>query len=415
MIDTNIKVQTIFEPVGAVCEYHVDSFPNDRFKVYFWLVPDTVSSTCKVRVSDAADGYPSDVSDGTFVIEPSITVTSPNGGEVLGALSYHNITWTSAGSVGNVKIEYSHNGGLSWETIEDSTANDGVFNWRVPFITDFSSEPTFPGNEFPQEPIDTIDPLPKNYDLCLIRISEASDGSPIDVSDHPFTIVEEPIYLNLTSPNGGQEWLEGSTYNITWTSAQYTGNLKIEYTIDNGNNWLTVTNSAGTPNDGSHPWTVPDIPGTDSSNCKIRISGVSGGFTTDTSNSTFTIIRPQTLRVTSPNGGESVWTSSSYTIKWVGSPDISNVKIQYSLNGGLGWTTVKNADSTPNDGYFNWTVPDSNQLPQPYPPLSNNLISSECLIKISDAGGGSAYGVSLNQFSIYAKDDNGISFPQQEL
>ena len=44
----------------------------------------------------------------------SITVTSPNGGEIWPIGSVQNISWTSSGLTGNVKIEVSRNGGTSW-------------------------------------------------------------------------------------------------------------------------------------------------------------------------------------------------------------------------------------------------------------------------------------------------------------
>jgi len=93
---------------------------------------------------------------------PTITVTSPNGGESWIAGTSHNVTWTTTGTVGNVKLEYSSNNGSSWNTIVSSTANDGTYTWSVPNAV--SSQ-------------------------CKVRISEASDGSPSDMSDSLFTIV----------------------------------------------------------------------------------------------------------------------------------------------------------------------------------------------------------------------------------
>jgi hypothetical protein len=106
-------------------------------------------------------------------------VTAPNGGETWQTNSSHSITWTSTGTVGNVKIEYSTNNGSSWSTITSSTANDGVYSWTVP--------------ETPSS-------------LCKVRISEASDGSPSDTSNAVFSIIEPvppQIALNRTHFNFG--------------------------------------------------------------------------------------------------------------------------------------------------------------------------------------------------------------------
>jgi len=96
-----------------------------------------------------------------FMIIP-ITVTSPNGGESWYTGTNHDITWTTTGTVGDVKIEYSTNNGDSYQYVTSSTTNDGTFSWTVP---------NTPSSQ------------------CLVRISEASDGSPSDTSDSVFSIV----------------------------------------------------------------------------------------------------------------------------------------------------------------------------------------------------------------------------------
>jgi len=95
----------------------------------------------------------------------SITVTSPDGGESWEAFSLHNITWTTQGTVGNVKIELSTNGGTSYTDIVASAPNNGTYSWTVPHT-------------------------PSSY--CLVRISEAASGIPSDVSNAVFTIAHPP-------------------------------------------------------------------------------------------------------------------------------------------------------------------------------------------------------------------------------
>ncbi len=58
---------------------------------------------------------------------PAIRVTSPDGGEVWLRNTVHNITWTSEGTVGNVNLHYSTDGGTSWTLIAGNEANDGVY------------------------------------------------------------------------------------------------------------------------------------------------------------------------------------------------------------------------------------------------------------------------------------------------
>ncbi|MCU0286314.1 MAG: S8 family serine peptidase [Acidobacteria bacterium] len=238
-------------------------------------------------------------------VKNTINITSPNGGESWTVNSSYNITWTSSGLVGNVKIELSTDNGNRWSTIIASTKNTGSYKWIV------SNNPST---------------------RCKIRIKEASDSYPSDTSDATFSITSGPApTLTITSPNGNEKWEVGSVHNITWTTTGTVGTLKIYYSTNNGSNWTTVTSS--TSNDGSYSWTVPNAVTT---TCKIRISEVADGLPSDTSNAAFSIITPippeislnrtqfnygsivggsasgvQTLRIDNKGGGTLQWTALS--------------------------------------------------------------------------------------------------------
>jgi hypothetical protein len=74
--------------------------------------------------------------------------------------------------------------------------------------------------------------------------------------------------------------------------------------------------------------------------------------------------------VISPNGGENLSAGATHEIKWTSEGDIENVKIEYSVNSGTGWTEI--VASTDNDGSYYWNVPCD--------------LSDESLIRISDVG-----------------------------
>ena len=104
-----------------------DSSGNAYVTGYTWS---TNFPTKNQYQSDETDGY-------AFVTklefeEPSITVTSPNGGEAWEVESIHDITWTSTGSVGNVKLEVTTDNGSNWTVFDASALNDGVRPWVVP-------------------------------------------------------------------------------------------------------------------------------------------------------------------------------------------------------------------------------------------------------------------------------------------
>jgi len=92
-----------------------------------------------------------------------------------------------------------------------------------------------------------------------------------------------PGTITLSSPNGGENWAVGSSQNISWTSINVT-NVRLEYTTNNGTNWISITGS--TPSDGAYSWTVPNTPSTQ---CKVRISDVTDPTTFDLSNNVFII------------------------------------------------------------------------------------------------------------------------------
>jgi len=71
----------------------------------------------------------------TVSILTTLTLTVPNGGESWGKGETHNITWTSTGSITNVKLEYSSDSFSTANTIITSTSNNGSYSWTIPDIS----------------------------------------------------------------------------------------------------------------------------------------------------------------------------------------------------------------------------------------------------------------------------------------
>jgi len=91
----------------------------------------------------------------------SLTVQTPNGGEVWMVGETEEITWTDV-NVYDVKIELSVDNGSSWSTIAESTPNNGTYSWIVE--------------------------AQDSSDQCLMRITNVDDGLVTDMSDDVFTI-----------------------------------------------------------------------------------------------------------------------------------------------------------------------------------------------------------------------------------
>ncbi|KPL03704.1 MAG: hypothetical protein AMJ73_05540 [candidate division Zixibacteria bacterium SM1_73] len=87
-----------------------------------------------------------------------------------------------------------------------------------------------------------------------------------------------------TSPNGGESWIIEESYDITWISENFTDNVMIEYSADEGVMWDTII--ADTENDGLYTWTIPDTP---SESCRVRVSDAADGDPYDISDSNFSI------------------------------------------------------------------------------------------------------------------------------
>jgi uncharacterized protein (TIGR02145 family) len=85
--------------------------------------------------------------------------------------------------------------------------------------------------------------------------------------------------LLLKSPIGGENWQIGTTQKIIWLLSNVI-NIKIDYSTDDGTNWINIISSTSTST-GSYNWTVPNTPST---NCKLKISSTNNPDTNSMSN-----------------------------------------------------------------------------------------------------------------------------------
>jgi len=317
---------------------------------YAWTVPDALSTTVKVRITDASDATVTDASDATFTILAGFTLSSPNGGEVWTVGSSQNITWTTGGSVPNVKLEYSTDGGSTYpNVIIASTPNTGTFGWTVP----------------------------NNISATVrVRVSDVNNSDAFRASNTNFKIRGA---FGVTAPNGGEVWTVGESRTITWTTTGTIPNVKLEYSKDNFTTPILI--AASTPNTGSFAWTVPnDI----SATVRVRVTDVNDSTVLDDSNADFKI--RGALTVTAPNGGEQWTVASSRTITWTATGTIPNVKLEYSKDNFATATVI--AASTSNTGSYTWTVP--------------NDISATVKVRVADAADSTVNDVSDANFKILA-------------
>jgi hypothetical protein len=250
-----------------------------------------------------------------------ITVTAPNVGQSLNALTTTNITWTNGPSTsGLYRIRY-RNSATGVNTTIASNVTGNAFVWTVPNIVgDYK-----------------------------IWVEDQGNTCKFDTSNANFTII--PAKPVLTSPNGGEFWGAGTSQTITWTAATiYSGaTVRLDYSLDSGATWNLIVASAS--NTGSFVWTVPNQ---QSGLTLIKLNTIGVQTLSDTSNTVFTIGYPTPI-LTAPNSG--TWEySQPVTIQWnTTSFNSSTVRLEYSIDNGTTWTFITTA--TTSNGSFAWTVP----------------------------------------------------------
>ncbi|MBN2520528.1 MAG: hypothetical protein JXB17_08490, partial [Bacteroidales bacterium] len=178
----------------------------------------TYFDSLRITSGDAEDKYVFLKAQTIFDAEPSIIVTSPNGGEQFAVGSQQNITWTSAG-ISTVDIYYVINGFINNLIETNVTASSGTFSWTVP-------------NE--------------NSSNVQIKVVSSTNSAINDLSDERFTIAPATKSIQVTSPNGGEQWTVGSQHTITWitTGIDVSQELEVRLSRDGGLNYYILTDGS---------------------------------------------------------------------------------------------------------------------------------------------------------------------------
>lgn len=95
-------------------------------------------------------------------------------------------------------------------------------------------------------------------------------------------------------------------------------------------------------------------------------------------------LRIKYIDIKTPIGGEEFIANDNYNITWE-SQNVENVKIEFSDNDGLDWTSIISGISTENNNY-SWTIPELN--------------SDNCFIRITDIDDGNNFNINDSSFQI---------------
>ncbi len=306
---------------GEVCATIAAAATNNGAHAWIARACTLVPGGYRVRVSDPATGA-ADVSDAAFTITPTLTVTSPDGGEEWIEGMTQAITWTHSPTHGDsVRIELLLDGGVC-DTLVAATPNVGTFSWAAQRCGTATSGYT-------------------------VRITDLTTGA-ADASDEEFSITAPS--LTVLDPDGGEQWLEGTVHTITWSTQGTAGAAVMIELLHAGQPVDTL--SASTANDGAYDWPAVQHE-RHTTGYRVRVTDLTTGAH-DASDATFSIVRE--FRVTAPNGGESWYRHSVQNITWVRTASAGDSIMIELLHAGAPCDTI--AAATPNDGSHPWTVSD---------------------------------------------------------
>ncbi len=208
----------------------------------------------------------------------------------------------------------------------------------------------------------TIEEIKSQIAVLLVKIAEIQKQlNELIKSETP--TVEKSVAL--ISPNGGEIWQNGGTYEIKWASSGYSSAEKVKIAILDDRKQTTSVgyelDVADTANSGFYSWAIPT---------KLGDFALYGGLykivvyigegndkKSAISQSYFTISLPVPayLNLVSPNGGEILQAGSPYTIKW-DSLGMETYKVNITLKT-FEQNYVTIASNIPNKNFYEWTVP----------------------------------------------------------
>jgi hypothetical protein len=172
-------------------------------------------------------------------------------------------------------------------------------------------------------------------------------GTSVPQGPQDFVVAYQVIApaVNVVYPFGEETWVPGETEVIRWSASDNSTNtFTIEYSLDNGSNWTTISNLVAATSR-TYFWAVPASP---TNTALVRVSRNGTGYT-DVSDYTFTILAQPAVTLTNACIGyanlswAAIPSATSYDIMMLKGSDMSVVASTTStsyLLGGL------NKDST---------------------------------------------------------------------
>lgn len=282
----------------------------------------------------------------------SIVVQYPNTGEVLTKGNPYTIRWntTQIGTDKTLSIALVHSDGTVYNitNVYGTNSGTGEYLWTIPSTVQARS----------------------GY---RIRITS---GSVTDVSDLTFAIQEATPKITVTSPTSTDVWNIDSTTSrtVSWTYEGFdsTRSATVYLLFPDGTQCTIATPTIGTKTisgsvrSGScFGGTKTIVPGL----YKIGVGATTpaGVSVVDYTDTTFAIVSnaidPSLMKITSPNGGDSLTATQDTEIVWttpssVAATDLVSLSLDvYSSTGNTPYKTISIAPSIRNTKTYTWEIP----------------------------------------------------------
>ncbi len=273
-------------------------------------------------------------------LSQSLTIQTPNGGEVWTYGGYETTSWTGQDLGYFVLIEFSPDGGSSWWYLGEYTTGPNGGSTPI-WLYNYSTT------------------------NALLRITDFSNPAISDISDAPFTVIVPPI--NIYQPTTGSVVFASTLTYVNWIVYDpEISLLNAEISTDNGLTYIPVAENLNALNG----FTYLLLSDTPADACVLKLYNAldPSEYVLSTP---FPINRLPSYTLTSPAGGEIFNTYSPVTISWTVENSYSDdCDLEYSTDNGETWEMINNVTSTGNFGSYVWTTP--------------NVNSEECLIRIRD-------------------------------
>lgn len=206
------------------------------------------------------------------IAPPTVSLVAPDGGEVFSSCGTVDIQWTASDNLGvvTVDLEYSDDGGSTYQPIASGVPNTGSYLWSVSPLA---------GADF----------------RVRVKARDAVELQGCDASTASFTLTDatDPT-VAVAWPNGGEEIAVGEPLTISWSmddDCSGVDSSRVWLSVNGGADWTWLATVAAP--DTSLAWAAPGVP---HDSCLVRVEVFDGAQNgaVDESDAVFAIVQGTT-------------------------------------------------------------------------------------------------------------------------